>query len=69
LLKTLAGTFGGLVVGLVIGRVLIVEFDGTRIDLQIPLAMVGALVGYLVMAMISKIGGSKEKSEKPAKQS
>lgn len=69
LIKMIAGTFGGLVVGMLIGRVLIFEFDGTRIDLEIPLALVGALIGYLVMMIVGKMGASKGNSEKPAKQS
>lgn len=63
--KLTAGALVGLYFGMLLGRVMIVEYGGNPIDLEIPGAMLGAIVGYMgVRVFVGKRKAGKEEDAK-----
>ena len=63
--KLTAGALVGMYFGMLLGRSMIVEFGGNPIDMEIPGAMLGAIVGYMgVRVFVGKKKAGKEEDAK-----
>ncbi|MFQ5763483.1 MAG: hypothetical protein ACE5GT_01000 [Rhodospirillales bacterium] len=57
-MKMVVGTLAGVVFGLLAGRSIVLQWGDTPIDMDIPGAMLGAIIGFTIARLVAGKGKS-----------
>lgn len=66
--KMLVGTLAGVVFGLLAGRSLVIQWGDAPIEMDIPGAMIGAIIGFTIARLMAGKGKTPSAAEEQPKK-